>query len=338
MPNGRHPLEINPNPLMTLLEPQQKVRSTTNLLHYDAILRAHDGDMSGAMSACAAAINAGRSLGDEPFAISQLIRIACIAVGCQTLERVLAQGEPEPEDLERLQSLLQQEDAHSTQAIIWRGERAMQQATFEGLEKGTIKLDQLISNFRLDQSPLEHLAFRLRVNYANDHALMLSLMNRGIATTRLPSHQQAAAEKELIAEVRRQAERAVLVRLLFPALEKVSEAARRKQAQVRCMMTTLAVERYRQAHGSWPETLNQLVPEMLAAVPLDPFDGEPLRYVKVADGIIVYTIGVDGVDNGGVLDRENPIRPGADLGFRLWDVKSRRQPAPPKPVVPVEGN
>jgi hypothetical protein len=131
----------------------------------------------------------------------------------------------------------------------------------------------------------------------------------------------------------------VLTLLLFPAMEKLSEAARRKLAHVRCMIVTLAVERYRQKHSAWPETLNQLVPEVLAEVPRDPFDGEPLRYTRLADGVIVYSVGVDGVDNGGALDRDNPARPGADLGFRLWDVKYRRQPPPKvKPVVPVEGN
>src|SRR5262249_26175974 len=112
MSNGRHPLEHRRNPLETLLPSQQKVRAPTTLLHYDPLLRAHDGDMKGAMTACQATLNAARSLGDEPFAISQLIRIACIATGCQTVERVLAQGEPEPHDLEMLQRLLQEEEAH----------------------------------------------------------------------------------------------------------------------------------------------------------------------------------------------------------------------------------
>jgi hypothetical protein len=216
----------------------------------------------------------------------------------------------------------------------------MLQATFEGLENGTIKLEEITNGLNLDLSSIDRLTFRFRVKYAHEHALMLSLMDRGIATTRLPPHQQAAAEKELIAELRRQIEKAPLVRLLFPALEKVSEAARRKLAHVRCMIVTLAVERYRQKHGTWPETLNQLVPEMIPEVPLDPFDGEPLRYIRLEDGVIIYSVGVDGVDNGGALDLENPTRPGADLGFRLWDIKYRRQPPPPKAksIGPIEGN
>ncbi len=51
--------------------------------------------------------------------------------------------------------------------------------------------------------------------------------------------------------------------------------------------------------GTWPESLNQLVPEMLPAVPLDRMDGQPLRY-RVRDGQpVVYSVGMDRIDDGG---------------------------------------
>ena len=68
-------------------------------------------------------------------------------------------------------------------------------------------------------------------------------------------------------------------------------------------------------------------------MPLDPYDGKPLRYRRVADGVIVYSVGPDGSDNGGNIDRTNPVKPGTDLGYQLWDVKHRRQPPKP-PVAP----
>ena len=34
----------------------------------------------------------------------------------------------------------------------------------------------------------------------------------------------------------------------------------------------------------------------------------------------------DGTDDGGKLDRRNPMTKGTDQGFQLWDVKERRQP------------
>jgi len=73
--------------------------------------------------------------------------------------------------------------------------------------------------------------------------------------------------------------------------------------------TALAVERFRLANGQLPENLNELVPQFLSAVPSDPFDGQPLRYHRLAKGYVIYSIGRDGRDAGG---REKPVgwRPG----------------------------
>ena len=48
--------------------------------------------------------------------------------------------------------------------------------------------------------------------------------------------------------------------------------------QSRAAIAALACRSYRDRHGDWPEKLDDLVPEFLDKVPLDPFDGKPLRY------------------------------------------------------------
>lgn len=68
--------------------------------------------------------------------------------------------------------------------------------------------------------------------------------------------------------------------------------------------TALAIERYRLKYNSHPESLENLVPEFMAEVPRDPFDNQPLRYIRHDVGYTVYTIGEDGVDNGGISQEE----------------------------------
>jgi hypothetical protein len=97
------------------------------------------------------------------------------------------------------------------------------------------------------------------------------------------------------------------------------------------MTVALAAEHYRQTHKHWPDSLNQLCPQFLSAVPLDPFDGAPLRYRRVEDGVVIYSVGNDGIDDSGHLDPEHINQPGVDVGYRLWDVSKRRQPPRPKP-------
>jgi hypothetical protein len=100
----------------------------------------------------------------------------------------------------------------------------------------------------------------------------------------------------------------------------------------------VAAERYRRANGRWPEALAQLVPGYLARVPADPFDGKPLRLRRRDDGVTVYSVGPDGKDDGGRIDRQRADPAGIDLGFRLWDVAKRRQPPPPANPAESPGN
>ena len=67
----------------------------------------------------------------------------------------------------------------------------------------------------------------------------------------------------------------------------------------------------------------------LDAAPANPSDGQPLRYKRTDTDAIVYSIGFDGVDNGGVdlsaeddNDQDNTARqyppyPGTDITFTI---------------------
>ena len=65
----------------------------------------------------------------------------------------------------------------------------------------------------------------------------------------------------------------------------------------RLVQLALALRAYTQANGGLPESLDALVPGYLEAIPLDRFDGAPLRYSKAK--AVVYSIGDDLVDSGG---------------------------------------
>src|SRR5439155_8048535 len=103
---------------------------------HDAVLRAHDGDADGALASCRGALNAGRSIGDEPFSVSVLVRIACRHSALRRAERVLAQGEPSQEALRLLQQLLEKEQRVSLFLIAARGGRAGMDRLMEAVQAG----------------------------------------------------------------------------------------------------------------------------------------------------------------------------------------------------------
>lgn len=329
MPRGRHRIAYKRNVLNTLLEDQQLSRNVAQLLFHDALECAQRQDMKGALASCEAALNVARSLGDEPFAISQLVRTAEVVLACQAVERALAQGEPAAEDLVAFAHLLDSEDVFPDLLITTRGERAVDQELFDAIESGDVSVAELA-----DQRPNWHertFGFFYRENVRAEHPTMLELMNRWVAIAHLPMPEQADAEQQFDLDVRALPATAILTRLLLPHLTKMGEASRRKHAYLRCTVTAFAAERYRRDQGTWPETIDKFCPDYLPVLPTDPFDGEELRLRRIEDGIVIYSVGQDKVDNNGNIDREHPNVPGVDIGVRLWDVAKRRQPPRPKP-------
>lgn len=79
----------------------------------------------------------------------------------------------------------------------------------------------------------------------------------------------------------------------------------------RLIITVLALEQYQRQYKKYPETLAELQPEFLQTVLADFSDGQPLRYRRGAAGaFVLYSIGPDGVDDGGQmphLRRDVPI-------------------------------
>ena len=74
-------------------------------------------------------------------------------------------------------------------------------------------------------------------------------------------------------------------------LAKLLRASLQTRALLRCTATALAVERYRQLTGNWPETLEVIPKAILPAVPADPFTGGPLGYARRPDGVTISAAG-----------------------------------------------
>lgn len=92
----------------------------------------------------------------------------------------------------------------------------------------------------------------------------------------------------------------LLAELVAPAFHKVIRNALSAENDLILARTACALERHRIATGVYPEALGELVPSLLAAVPTDVVDGQPLRYRRDADGtFLLYSVGLDGKDDGG---------------------------------------
>jgi hypothetical protein len=90
-----------------------------------------------------------------------------------------------------------------------------------------------------------------------------------------------------------------LTDLLLPSVQASYEAANRTTAIMRSLRIFNAIQNYAEKNGHDPTSLADL--GLPAKATIDPFSGKPLILKHTDDGWIVYSVGRDGQDDGGVL-------------------------------------
>ncbi len=81
----------------------------------------------------------------------------------------------------------------------------------------------------------------------------------------------------------------------FESCETIHIFEARSRAQLLAARAAIAVERYRLARGVMPAALADLVPAYLPEVPMDPFNGEPLRFATSDVAYAIFSVDDDGI-------------------------------------------
>ncbi len=130
-------------------------------------------------------------------------------------------------------------------------------------------------------------------------ALTLRYIGRICEAAQLPAHERLDRVVAIAEEAADLPWQYQVTAYLVPGYEALLRTDNIAVASDRVMTVVLAIERYRLAHGRPPDALSDLVPDWIDAVPLDPFDGQTLRYRPLEPGYVVYSVGPDGEDGGG---------------------------------------
>jgi hypothetical protein len=96
----------------------------------------------------------------------------------------------------------------------------------------------------------------------------------------------------------------------------------------RGLRVAIALEEYRIERGEYPTALGELVPRYMPTMLVDPWSGGELRYCRhsatdSASGYLLYSVGMDGVDDGGL---ESATDSTAGVTRSGWDVVVSGEP------------
>jgi ABC-type Na+ efflux pump permease subunit len=315
---GRFPITWASDGISTMLPQLAKVSDVANLVLADAIVESERGNADASLTACRAILSVGRSIGDEPALVSQRRRMDLREKACRQIERSLAQGQPSDIALAALERDLEAEEVQPLLVFGLRGERALMDRFLSAVGSGEFTHRQL-RNAGFAYTDV------LLWKTAPTRAIQLRFNNRAEQIATLPVEQQQAAFQQLDDESRNLP---FASRMLVPGTLWVATACLTSRARLRCASTALACERYRLARGAWPSALEELVPRFLPRLPIDPFDGKPIRFRRENDHFVLYSVGEDRRDDGGRTEAVSRSSAGRDLEFRLWDPSRRRQSAP----------
>ena len=290
--HSRYPIDLSAG-FETNVPNLSELRGAVFLLKLEAILHTENGEGNLAVRSAKSCFGTARSLTKEPIMVSQLVRSACQSLAVTTIEYCINRIEFADEQLVELIDCVQNAECISDMSCAFVGERCMGISFFKA--PGSVNPD-LINGIPF--RPILELYKAIGLADA-DEIVYLDLMDGYIKSGQLPLEKRLDAVKSVEARLQSTSKAHILLHVMMPALSRITTIDIRNIAQLRTARAGLAIERYRLAAGGLPDTLTNLVPTYLNAVPTDPFDGKNLRYKKLEAGFIVYSIGEDQIDDGG---------------------------------------
>jgi hypothetical protein len=129
-------------------------------------------------------------------------------------------------------------------------------------------------------------------------------------------HQVAAVFDKMSAKSMQHSPYTFFVATAQPNYARAVETLACNQTLVNQAWVACALERYRLAHGQYPEGLDALSPGLIEKLPHDLIGGQPLNYQRTAGGgYLLYSVGWDEKDDGGTLGKTR------EEGDWVWDLR-----------------
>jgi len=117
----------------------------------------------------------------------------------------------------------------------------------------------------------------------------------------------------------------LLLKTLLPSLKRIIERTYQQKANANAALVIIAVLRYKEDKGIYPENLKGLVEAgYIKELPMDPYSDKPLVYKRVGEDFTLYSVGSNFYDDGGVAGKgyQGKATQWADNGDEIfWPVQ-----------------
>jgi hypothetical protein len=320
LPDSRFPLNYDEeDPADILLPHLAELKQTSQVLQLRALAELQNGQSEQALDDVKLSLRLVESVRNEPFLISHLVRIAILQITLQPVYEGLAEHKWSDAQLVMLDSELSKLDFLADYKLSMRGEMGVHGGIIRFLRRHPGQFLNLANDvsgnrnmsageFAVDTAMHWHLVpsgwfYQNQLHCARameEFYLPVADVDQQTFKPAMVLRANAAVETER----KKLTPFNILERVLLPALGSAAIKFAYAQSSTDLARTAIALERYRLAHGEFPESLDALAPQIMEKIPQDVIGGQPLHYRRTDDGqFVLYSVGWNETDDGGVVGR-----------------------------------
>ncbi len=288
-------------------------RAAAKILIARALIQASQGKGDEAVDSLICLLKFTRVFDRRPVTVVYLVKIACLSLACGGTEVVLSNTMPSEPALARLATCLQSADQPTMLTRMLLAERiyAMQLMInqmilgndgVKEVESVDPNVGQWFASGFWTRPLVQHWSTGMLVDYAEFIRISLAPSPEALKVMKVKCRGSSGS---------------LFGRILAPALEQTFAQTERASAQIRCASLAIAIDLYRRSHGQLPTGLAELDPRPDESILIDPFTGKDLLYRHNKNDFVVYSVGENKVDDGGILKRREGQGPPPDSGIRV---------------------
>jgi len=265
------------------------LKRLTRVLCANASLQSANGNHDAAWETAIASLRMADDLKNEPLLLNQLVRFAQHTISIHAIHSIGASSVPTDSQLKELKVLLEGFDDIAPFVAAMDGERLI-----FGEWAFNLKFDEITPILGNSHSSMLDWILHFSPLRMRDHAAHLNLMH--IQTKMAGQHYSPDDGTTVNQRLDKLPFYCILTRLLMPAINQVKRRYLQMIANTRLTRAGLAALSYRQNNGPYPSDLSALGTEEF----IDPFTQKPLVYQTTPTGFVIYSVGLNLIDDGGI--------------------------------------
>lgn len=303
----------------TILLDLSGLRGCANLLASKAKIEAENREVEKALHTCLIGLKLAKSLND-PFGVSQLTRIAINGIIVREIEKVLRKGEGNVNLYQSLIREIESEMENNLTAYGLKGEMVIDLSYFSDQKK---YIEIVIPKESFEQLPETEKEGISKIYkdpeefWGKQYLTYLQTSSEIISLAKKPYWEVREPLKKLADKIQKlPKEESLMTQWLIPVPSPLFLRKARLDAAFGNAELALALKIYKAKNVGYPDRLTQIVQDILKELPKDPFTGEDYVYHRVGYGFVIYSLGDNAKDDGGISAVGNPWQGDFDIVWK----------------------